>query len=413
VTESSLRASRLHVLYVVYWGVAEPLGQSLVIPTVSKLALLGVRISLVTYEKPRDLARAGAMRDIRVRFEREGIRWVPLRYHKWPKVPATAFDVAHGVMKAIWVRDRAPVDLVHARTFVAGPIGLVAARALGVPFVYHNEGFYPDEQVDSGILRKGSFAHRAGVAIEGSLYDHSDGIITLSERARAVVVRRTAVARRGTPVVVVPSVVDLDRFRPSTAPPRSDGLLRLVYVGGVGGRYRLDALARFVAVVSELWPRVRLRVVTQEDPILVAEMMSRGGLPPEYWSVARVLHPQVPEELSVQDVGLIFLKEGLSEHAGSPTKVGEYWACGLPVVSTHNVSDIESIIRAERVGVVVEEQSDAGYRKVGEELRALLQDPYLRQRCRRAAEEHYALVPAVRRQFSLYRQLVDDRRGNA
>ncbi|HXF39137.1 MAG TPA: glycosyltransferase, partial [Blastocatellia bacterium] len=92
-------------------------------------------------------------------------------------------------------------------------------------------------------------------------------------------------------------------------------------------------------------------------------------------------------------------------------KIGEYWAMGLPVVTTPNVSDTDEIIRRERVGVVVRENSDDAYRSAARELKALLEDEELAARCRRAAEDHYSLDRACDRQFDLYRDLTRDDNG--
>jgi glycosyltransferase involved in cell wall biosynthesis len=114
----------------------------------------------------------------------------------------------------------------------------------------------------------------------------------------------------------------------------------------------------------------------------------------------------MPEQLAQQHAGLFFLTQGLSEHGCSPTKIGEYWAMGLPVITTPNVSDTDDIIGRLRVGVIVREHSDNEYRRAGEELRSLLNDPELSQRCRQAAEAQYALEPACERQFDLYSRLL-------
>jgi len=399
----------MHILYIGYWGAAEPLGQSLILPAIARLSRAGVRFTLITFEKPADLAREEAMRGIRHDLEGWGVRWISLRYHKRPKFPATAFDLFHGIVRGVrsGVRDR--FDLVHGRTFVGGIMGQRAARLLRVPFIFHNEGFYPDEQVDGGVWRKDSPIHRLALRIEGSLYGRADGLIVLSNRARTIVSARPEVAFRQTPIVVVPSVVDLDLFPPGTPPSPSTDTLRLVYVGSVGARYRLDAVARFVVAAGEFWPRIELRILSPADPRLVAEMVTRGGLAVDRWSLARVPHDQMPRELAGQDAGLFFLTQGSSEHGCSPTKIGEYWASGLPVVTTPNVSDTDAIVREERVGVVVEDQSPTGYRKAAEELRELLHDPGLRARCRRAAERHYALDTACDRQLALYRQVIEAR----
>src|SRR5215510_13687054 len=116
--------SRPRVLYLVYWGAAEPLGQSLVLPAVKRLARLGVDLSLVTFEKPQDLERKPLIGGIRDSLDELGVRWIPLRYHKRPKVPATAFDLVQGCARSIATLLRMSPDIIHARTFIGGLMGL-------------------------------------------------------------------------------------------------------------------------------------------------------------------------------------------------------------------------------------------------------------------------------------------------
>jgi glycosyltransferase involved in cell wall biosynthesis len=221
------------VLYVVYWGAAEPLGQSLVLPAVKRLAALGARLTLMSFDKREDAGDGRRMRAIRDELEACSVRWIALRYHKRPNLPAKALDTASGVLRGVF--GARGVDVVHARTFMGGVMGLPLARALGARLVYHNEGFYPDEQVDGGFWAAGSRLYRAARAIEERLYARADGLIVLSQRAAEAVSARPAVAGRWTPVVVVPSCVDLERFAPRPERER-DASLRLVYTGAVGGR---------------------------------------------------------------------------------------------------------------------------------------------------------------------------------
>ena len=401
------RQARPRVLYVAYWGATEPLGQSLVLPAIKRLARLGADLTLVTFEKPADLANKDEMGRIGASLDDHGVRWMPLKYHKRPKAPATCYDIVHGVARGIASNLRVRPDVVHARTFIGGLMGLVLAPLLQARLVYHNEGFYPDEQVDGGVWKANSIPHRVAKALERLMYARADGIITMSHRGSQVVERIPAVRRRETPVIVVPSCVDLNHFKRGESKPRAGQRpLRLVYVGSVGGRYLLDKAARFAAVASRELGNVRLRVLTRQEPGLVASLLRAGGLSDDAWSVNAVSHSAMPLELADQDAGLFFLEQGLSEHGCSPTKIGEYWAMGLPVVTTPNVSDTDDIIRKERVGVIVSENSDDAYHQAALELRSVLEDPDLANRCRRAAETHYALESACERQVDLYRQLV-------
>jgi glycosyltransferase involved in cell wall biosynthesis len=397
------------VLYISYWGALEPLGQSLLVPAVRRLADLGARLTLLTFEKPADLARSADRERTQTLLERHGVRWVPLLYHKRPRVPATAFDVLQGCARAVLARLTEPFDLVHARTFIGGLIGLTVAPLLGAKLIYHNEGFYPDEQVDGGVWRNGSLPHRVAQALEQRLYARADAIVALSHQARRILEALPAVRRRHSPVIVVPSCVDLDHFRPPTKATAMGDELRLAYIGSIGGRYLFKEAARFAAICRETRP-VHLRVLTRTTPDVALPALHASGLPEAAWSLVEAPHSAVPRQLTCQDAGLAFLRQGISEHGGSPTKVGEYWAMGLPVVSTPNSGDTEEIIRRERVGVVVREHTDAEYRRAALELHGLLRELGLRDRCRRAAEQHYALGPACERQTELYRSLLAPRR---
>ena len=122
------------VLYVVYWGALEPLGRSLVVPAVLKLAGLGVDLTLITFEKPADLSDTGEVTRLRNAFDGAGVRWHPRLYHKRPKWPATAFDSLTGIVAAVRLHRARKFDVVHARTFVAGPMGYLMARLMGARF---------------------------------------------------------------------------------------------------------------------------------------------------------------------------------------------------------------------------------------------------------------------------------------
>lgn len=398
--------SKPRVLYIVYWGAAEPLGQSLVLPAVKKLARLGADLTLVTFEKPADIERREAMAAIKESLAQSGVWWVALRYHKRPKLPATCFDFVHGVARGLAARLRTRFDIVHARTFVGGLMGMALAPVLDAKLIYHNEGFYPDEQVDAGVWQADSTPHRVAKSLEARMYSRADAVIALTNRAKREIENLPAVRRKSTPVIKVPSCVDLDLFPPiDSSPPVNGGVTRLIYAGNVEGRYRFDAIARFVSIASRELGRAHLRVLTAAEPGAVNRLLGAGGLAEGSWSVDKVPREAMPAELASASAGFNFLQQGISERGCSPTKVGEYWAAGIPTVCNANVGDVEEVIRQERVGVIVDRYTDEAYVRAAKELRVLLEDGQLRDRCRRAAQAHYALEPFCEQQFALYREV--------
>lgn len=395
------------VLYLVYWGATEPLGQSLVIPAVKELARNGAAITLVTFEKPEDFAQSKEGSSIRVELAEAGIEWLPLKYHKQPKVPATILDLIQGIARSIVLRLTHGFDIIHARTFIGGLLGMSLAPALGARFVYHNEGFYPDEQVDAGVWSLNSAPHRIAKFLESRMYAQAHGIIALTHRAQTQIENLPTVKSHSTPVVVVPSCVDLSLFKPGVGlpPPAFEGF-SVVYSGSVGGRYILDRIGRFVAVAANELKGLKLLVLSRAEQELVALLLKAGGLPDDMWTLKSVEYRSMPDRLGEAKAGLSWLRSGLSEHGGSPTKIGEYWAMGLPVITTPNIGDTDQVIQREKVGIVVRDHTEEAYLEATVELRELLKDPEVATRCRRAAEAHYALAPACERQMELYRALI-------
>ncbi len=354
---------------MVYWGALEPLGQSLVVPAVTRLAELGADLTLVTFEKAADASQPRAMEAVDQDLRARGVTWIPLVYHKRPQIAAKTWDVLNGVARGLVSRLRGQIDIVHARTFLGGVMGRVTAALLGAKLVFHNEGFYPDEQVDGGVWAEGSLIHRVAREIEGQLYRRADAIIVLSQRAQQAIARRET--ERSVPTIVVPSAVDLDRFRPMPSPR---------------DRHRPDAstrLRRRHRPALSVSPRCEVRRCgLGEQPVAsdceycpersrheVRQLVERSGLDPGSWSLASLPHADMPAELVRHDAGLFFLARGLSEHGCSPTKIGEYWASGLPVVTTPNVSDTDDISPQGAVGVVLADHTEQTYETAVHQLR--------------------------------------------
>jgi glycosyltransferase involved in cell wall biosynthesis len=62
---------------------------------------------------------------------------------------------------------------------------------------------------------------------------------------------------------------------------------------------------------------------------------------------------EVSDYLHVADVGLIFYKPAYSNIGRNPTKLGEYWASGIPVLATQGIGDLEMLQEKYPAGLVL------------------------------------------------------------
>ena len=94
--------------------------------------------------------------------------------------------------------------------------------------------------------------------------------------------------------------------------------------------------------------------------------------------------------------------------ASCPTKLGEYLACGLPVIATDGVGDVTDILEGNRVGVVLRHDDESSWLAVAQELGMLLKDPDLKARCRRVAEQHFGLAEGASEYLRIYGEMAGE-----
>jgi glycosyltransferase involved in cell wall biosynthesis len=398
----------MNVLYLSYTGLAEPLGQSQVIAYIRGLSGEH-RITVISFEKPADLADARAMTALRGTCAEHGIAWIARRYHRRPRLLATVWDLAVLAWTAFRLARTNRAELVHARSLLPALVALGLKRTLGIPFIFDMRGFWPEELVSSGRLKRNSPVLRLLVWGESQCLRHADAVVSLTHTAVAHLKLSGGGDLTHARFAVIPTCVDLDRFRYLRA---RDGA-RPPVIGSIGsvasGWFRLDWLMTFFRACAEAWPEARFRVITRDDAEGIAAAAARAGLDPSRLEVERRTPDEIPQALERLDAVAMFFESAISELARCPTRMGEALAAGLPVVADKGVGDVADIIRDHRVGVVVEDASERSMRNAPLELGRLLQDPELAVRCRKTAEALFSLQSGVEAYRALYGEIANGR----
>ncbi|MGD8608862.1 MAG: glycosyltransferase [Myxococcales bacterium] len=385
----------LDSIYITYWSLLDPLCQSQTLPYLRSLSRRGYRIGLMTFEQPRWAMTNAQRRSKQKELASEGIHWHPLRYHKWPPVLSTLYDIGVGSFVATTMARRCGASLVHGRSSVSCAMAAFAAKLAGVCLFVDADGPLSQEYVDAGAWKRGSIPHRLTEWGERKALQLADVAAVLTTHRKEQVAPWLS---DSTPVYVLPCAVDLNRFRPieeGREELRQALGLRgtvFVYAGKPGGWYDTEAMVAFLSAAKEVFHPMALLVLTQDGVDEFAALCEEAGVP----MASRSVPPQeMPHYLSCADVGLCFLKPFPSKLACSPIKLGEYLGCGLPVVSTSGCGDYDELIEAESIGVVVANADRAAYPRAARELAQLLKDPGIRVRCRDAVQKRVGLDEVV------------------
>jgi glycosyltransferase involved in cell wall biosynthesis len=394
----------MNALYLSYDGALDPLGRSQVVPYLEGLSARGWRFDLVTFEKEERWRDERSRQEMVGRLADSSIGWSPLRYHKRPPVLSTAFDIRAGVRRVrALVRIRRPA-LLHARSYPSALVARLVGRSERIPYVFDMRGFYAEERVDGGLWPEGGTLFRVTKRVERDLLRDAAAVVTLT-RASVPVLGEWIAAAGGDPLLrVIPTCVDLARFRP-TAPPPPGRPFELAYFGSIGTWYLLDEMLRFGKAVTDAAGGGRLLFLTNGDPEPVRARAAGAGVDPAALRTDSVPHERVPDALAGSSATFFFIRPGPSRFAFHQTKLGESLALGLPVAANAGIGDTDRL-PAERVGVLVERLEPAAYADAARALVALARDPATRARCRAVAEERYDLAQGVNAYAELYDEVL-------
>ncbi len=397
---------RAKVIYITYDGVLEPIGDSQVLGYLRRLAGLH-RIWLLSFEKAGDWGVTQRRQLLHQELAKLGIRWTALRYHKSPTVPATCFDVCQGAVVALALALRHGIGIVHARSYVPALIAL-PLKVIGLRFVFDMRGFWPDEKVEGGAWPAGSRIYLLAKRLERVFLSRADVVVSLTRRAVEVMRGWPWMRERRIRFEVIPTCADLDRFRPEPrARPRSaEEPFVLGMVGSVGLWYKLDDMLDCFHLLRQSRPQARLLVINRDAHGLIRQRLAAAGIPETAVEIREVPHEEVPGVMARMDAGILLLDPCWSKQASSPTKVGEFLGCGVPILVNSGIGDMDELFAADRIGAVMRDFSEAEKRRALGELLALCASDGVRERCVEAAQRRYSLDDGVRAYDGIYRGLL-------
>jgi glycosyltransferase involved in cell wall biosynthesis len=380
-------------------------------PYLAGLSSKGAKVMLLSFEKKDYLSDARRVDETRRFMEANGIKWLGLRYHKRPTVPATAFDIMNGLTKAFFIAKKGRVSVIHARSYIPALIALILRRFLKVKYIFDMRGLWADERVDGNIWPRNGLLYKFAKRCEKSLILNADKITVLTNRVKDEIQGFDYLKDRKLDIEVIPTCVDLDLFRVREKDDELSeqmglkGRFVFVYTGSIGTWYMLDKMIDFFKTAKQIIKNARFLFLTQYGRLVDERMRAKEVCRDDY-CVKSLFYDEVPRYLSLADASIFFIKPSYSKKSSCPTKLAESLACGLPALINSGIGDTDDIITARKVGVCINDFSEDDYNAAAEGILHLLSDSGIKDRCRRAAEEYFSLREGVERYWRVYREAV-------
>ena len=402
---------KIKVLYISYDGLSDPLGQSQILPYLTKLAHGNVFVDIISYEKKKIFEKNLGL--IHKKIKHTNINWKYLFYTKYPPVLSSIIDIYKGINAIKKLNKLKTYHIVHCRGYVPGLLGLKTKKKYNVKLIFDMRGWWPDEKKESGHWDNKMFKviYNYFKKKEIQLFSNSDKIISLTYSGKKEITKNNW----STPdkIGVIPTCVDFDNFPLFKEEIRDETRKKLnihlnakvlVYSGSLGGNYDIVEFSLIFKAFINLSPANRILIVSKTPKEFILNKLTATKFDSSRVIIVESEFSNVYKYLQASDVGLILYKKAFSTLGRSPTKLGEYWASGIPSISLKGIGDLDFIHKKYPFGLeLLEDFNNINLKKP---LKKIFSKANI-ENLRNAAKEYYHIDKGINFYSNIYKELTN------
>ena len=351
------------VLYITYDGLLDQLGQSQILPYLYKLSAKNHHMHILSFEK--SIHTRIEIERLKSDLKSMNINWDFLRFTSKPKIIGKIWDLIKFFLKTLKLVRKDDFKFIHARGHVPAMIAFFGYFFSSTNYIFDFRGLWADERIDKGSWDTSKYSHniqyRAMKFLERKLLQKAEHVVVLSEKVTNEIISICKNPNKN--ITVIPCCADYEHFNFNELKNMNEiknnlGIsldsIVIGYIGSVGKMYRVDKLFEFFEICNLEHQNVEFLFITndlKELSLLKDKYLSEFGMP-KFKSVSSHRN-DVPKYLSIIDIGLSFIEPSYARQAASPTKLAEYFAMGIPVISSSGVGDTEKIIKLINGGDII------------------------------------------------------------
>jgi glycosyltransferase involved in cell wall biosynthesis len=396
-----------HLAYLTADGLLEALGFSQVVRVVEALALRGWKYTIVSLEKPNDLQRTSRVREVRERLAAAGVTWRAIPYAATGSARDAAANELALVRAALSLARRGAISGIHARAYHGAFAAFSAWMVTGLPYLFDARSYWFDERLEEGRWFTTPLRLAVARGLEHQMFAHASGVVTLTELQADDVRSGKFGPPRQKAVQCIPTCADFNDFvrRPLEQctsvpePVRSQlaGKSVLGVIGSINRSYLVDETLHLARLVLERNHEAHLLILGSQHEEY-ARRVAAEGIPQHRVTITRADHDDMPHWLSLIDWGLLLLNPSSpAKRASMPTKLAEFFACGVRPVQFGCNEEVSHWVRRTGSGFVLDGVSERQLIAAAERIVSTPRDEDVIRRARSIAEPHFSLAAGIER----------------
>lgn len=261
----------------------------------------------------------------------------------------------------------------------AGAIGYLLSIITGKPLIIESFEPHAESMVENGTWQKDSLAFKILFFLERVQARRAKVLIGCVESMELYITEKYKIQPKY--FTHKPAPVELAKFTYSKKKDADliskyglENKITCVYAGKFGGIYLDQEVFDFFTVCQKHWgDKFCLLLLTSHSDEEIEGYAQKSGFDTSKMRKMFLPHSEIPSHIGLADFGITPVKPVPTKRYCSPLKDAEYWAMGLPIAITPNISDDSEIIESNQIGTIINDFSEEGYLRNILEIEEILQ----------------------------------------
>lgn len=386
-------------LYFSYDGLLDPLGQSQIVPYVSVISAAGHSLTIVSFEKVERTKKQIKLMEIKL--QKIGVNWVRLEFRSGKFWAIKRF--ISGVLLIRKLCNRIQPDFMHLRGLVPAVIFELSRSA--VPSLYDFRGFALGEWVDIGKITQSSLLYRVLDQLDRKAVKSASGLVVLEESAKRLLKETYDVPN--VPLKVIRTCTDVKRYTKRKNVHSKGSAMRFAFLGGAKFPYRPDLALMLIKKLIEHGVDCNIDFINKGDHCIIEKATDLTSISKEKVRILSCEHSKIPDILTTYDCGIVMVETSHWRRVCSPTKMGEYLASGLPVISLEGIDAIDDLSERTECVTTINREELLGHFQEGraQKILSFIKSTGITQKCQNLAKNEFDLEIAANLYVELYSEM--------
>ncbi|MBL4668391.1 MAG: glycosyltransferase [Flavobacteriales bacterium] len=368
-----------NILILTYWSYKDALIQTYTLPYVKvirKQLPLESKIFLLTIEQNRFKMTKREWILEKEKLAKENIYLIRFQYnHFGVKMGLRLIALLYSLFQLI---KKENISFIHAWCTPAGALGYLLSILTRKPLIIDSYEPHAESMVENGTWGKSGFKFKLLFWLEKKQSHRAKTVIALTKGMKEYAQQKYNATFNN--YYIKPALVDLNQFnheeelyvRLRKEKQLTDKIV-CVYAGKLGGIYLEKEVFDFFKTASNFWgDRLKIFLLTDKNKEEIDDLIQQKEIPKECIEAKFVNHEEIQDYYQLADFAINPVKPVPSKRYCTSIKDGEYWAMGLPVVITKNISDDSEIIQQENIGYVLQKLTNEEYLKACKKINSML-----------------------------------------